>query len=379
MYSQGDLMNLKLLPLLSILLTPIIAACTPEQINEAIEACKGDPACFEIVDEAIEEELAARGITGGRMTNIEMEKVSTFLQSFTLGNNENQFNFYKSNVIQRKSFALNYEGPVQSFIDNLNNLENDFYINDSKVIPSLDIFNLPLINPENKQFFYQGSGLTQVKYVLYKTGADVFVYEVYGDEEYIFSLHLGLESMFFRDNRYISPISMFKFYESNYSWDSILNNQPIILKFEWGDVNFFRTENEFGHFITQKVLHPAYPTSGVRPKSYNSTFVSFNTNDTFSISINFIYDGIEFRFHLEFFHHQYSPHSFYTPIKVGSMVYEINEETWAQQRTIQEWIDWSKSQSLIHSEFVNYDNASLMNDIAFTYSSFLNDILTFDY
>jgi hypothetical protein len=67
---------------LALLTVTLLVGCTPEQIDSAIRACQEDPACYVIIDDAIEDELSSRGITGGTMTNLELESVYEFFDEF---------------------------------------------------------------------------------------------------------------------------------------------------------------------------------------------------------------------------------------------------------------------------------------------------------
>jgi hypothetical protein len=212
---------------ISLVLAPLIASCTPDQINSAIEACKGDPACYEIIDTAIEEELASRGITGGKMTNVELNEATYFLETYLIGIEPHNINNYKLSQIIRKNFLLGSPPENQIILSSIDALVNDFYGSASyRILPNLQIFNLANLNTEDKQLFYSGTSFNRTKHMIYKTGEDVYSYEVYGDEAYIFSLQLELDSLFFRDKRYISPHAMYEYFES-YSWDSIFNDGPV--------------------------------------------------------------------------------------------------------------------------------------------------------
>ena len=75
-YIEGD-DSMKRLQLICLVIAAVftITGCTNEQLQEAIEQCKGDEECYLIIDDAITEELSARGISGGVMTNVELEQV----------------------------------------------------------------------------------------------------------------------------------------------------------------------------------------------------------------------------------------------------------------------------------------------------------------
>ena len=367
-------MNIKLLPLI-ILLTPIIAACTPGQINEAIEACKGDPACFEIVDSAIEEELAARGITGGKMTNVEMNDVKNFLEGFTLGLGENQFNYDKSNSIYQKNY---YTGNLEEYTVLLNSMENlmdDFYDrNNTQLVPNLNVFNLDLVNPDFLQLFNTGTGFNRVKHLMYKVGNDVFNYEIYGEQDYIFNIHLELESIFFRDKRYISPVAIYDYFNENYSWTSVFNPNPLILEESHYRSAFFLKETDQGIYLTQNGIFYYMkddPLYALDVPMLSKLFISNNQGTQYEIGIGFSggYDNwniiLSFRI--------YGMDTDYITTKVlANISYKLDESMIGKDLVLQDWFNYALDNNPLDSELLSYTKASLLTEFS---SIFSDDLL----
>lgn len=72
----------RVLVITTLLFVLILAACTPQEISDAIEDCQNDPDCNDVVDSAISDELESRGITGGLMTEQEIIDVQEVLSSY---------------------------------------------------------------------------------------------------------------------------------------------------------------------------------------------------------------------------------------------------------------------------------------------------------
>lgn len=172
----------------AILTLPVIASCTPEQLNSAIEACKGDPECYQIVDDAIESELESRGITGGLMTNIELENLFIMLEK------------YKDDVVDEQIFEV-IEISISSSMEGGNETQEKSELLDeiselrsnSQIIKQhQEHFNFREINQEEKQLVIKNN----IKYVVYKTSASTFTYEVFADQKITFNLDTDLDALY---------------------------------------------------------------------------------------------------------------------------------------------------------------------------------------
>lgn len=199
-----------------------LASCTNDQINGAIEACKGDPECYLIIDEAIEEELESRGINGGAMTNIELEKVIEILadQIYPIYSPRDEIVFL--NALNTGGFLNEFtDGGEPEFIvsNGLRFTLNDVYsqwIMRREGVPSIGSgenlnYYLNLVDKldEPKQLFvYENE-----KYILYKVGANRFIYEVSGqNENHNFLIDLDLNTVY-RNN--LRLFNIFTFFNDN--------------------------------------------------------------------------------------------------------------------------------------------------------------------
>lgn len=173
--------NKSLLILLSI---GFASACTPEQMQSAISECNNNPECSIIVDNAIDAELAERGISGGKMTIAEMEKVYTMLEVYRDESTQHFFNILEkdSNFSGMMQMILAQFSSDSQYQQDINTLTSTEYLNMSNNL------NIKALNTENKQLF-TNSGK---KYILYKTGYNRFVYEVYSDviDSYVIDVDL---------------------------------------------------------------------------------------------------------------------------------------------------------------------------------------------
>jgi hypothetical protein len=371
-------MNFKIASVFSLMLIPIIASCTPGQINEAIEACKGDPACFEIVDEAIEEELGARGITGGRMTNIEMNRVSEFLETFTIGDGDNQLNARMIQTIEEKNYYLKAPSSLAPIMTSLENLMNDFYnMNNTQLIPSLESFDIPLINEDTTQLFYTGTGFDRVKHLLYKTGDDVFTYEIYGEEAYIFNIQLELDSLFFRDKRYISPLSIYQYFEENYPWDSIFMNNQVTISTEWFTSTYVRTEVEDGVFLQETGFNNYYDI--INPL-INLSFTENSSGIIYRIGIGSGGDAYSFATRITL--------SIATPLQLNGLnteysynvlAVEVEETMIGASLVVDDWLAYALvSDYDQRSQLGSYTQASMVNTFKTIFANYLDQPFVLD-
>lgn len=256
---------------------PLVSACTPNQINSAIEACKGDPSCYEIIDEAIEEELTARGITGGKMTNFELLEVASFLNEFSFGSKEGQLNTYIVNYIFWATYILDNGGYEKwnSFarsLDFLNNLNTSFKNHRFFDLESTGLLDKQLI------YFEESPGLLY-KILIYKSGLDVFKYELYLDQPLVFTIDLKLKSIFYSDQRYSSPLNYYNSMKDNTPLSTLINDELIIQNSEKNE-KIRIIENEFGFYV---LMNSKYLNSNVIETNYCFYF-PINQNYHFGIS-----------------------------------------------------------------------------------------------
>ncbi|QMS85133.1 hypothetical protein [Candidatus Xianfuyuplasma coldseepsis] len=158
----------------------LLSSCSNDQIKDAIDQCKGDPECYVIIDEAIEEELALRGITGGTMTSIEMQEIMDFLGSYIQGNS------VMSNELV--PYALE-RIPNIHLIVNLEVFQSNEYHALSEYAKYLD---LATLNQDFKQYFI----VDDERFIIYKTGVDQYLYEINTDQKLTFTIDLGLQKLY---------------------------------------------------------------------------------------------------------------------------------------------------------------------------------------
>jgi hypothetical protein len=193
-------MNKRLAFSLALMTITLLASCTPEQIDSAIRACQEDPACYVIIDDAIDDELSSRGITGGTMTNLELESVYEFFDEFLLT---------ESGLVTPGLIALlaGYGYPD----NDLYYVQRMLYHDDSTGLPN-DLFDFESFNPDFKQrVIFQGD-----KYLIYKVGNQQFRFEAYRSRSYILTIDLELEAFYWNDVKFITPSLMLNRLENNY-------------------------------------------------------------------------------------------------------------------------------------------------------------------
>jgi hypothetical protein len=375
-------MKLSLFLLLTSITFPLVSSCTPDQINSAIEACKGDPACYEIIDDAIEEELATRGITGGRMTNVEYERVKFFLETYTIGFEEHQYNFFKMTEIGQKSYYLDQHITYASIMASMDLLANDFYYDygnaSNRLIPNLDIFALDIVNPNQKQLFYTGANFDRVKHVLFKTGSDTYSYEIFGENSYVFSIDLELESIFFRDKRYISPHSIYLFFKEELNWEDLFQTPPTLIN-EYFQQESKRFENDKGYFIER--MGTNYSNDGI-DGVYGRREVPFFSIEYYSVKENinlYISSGAAnsengFNHYLTLSINEYKGDSLFQPSKKANLTMTMSNDHLNQEKALSYWIELLKEEPIFFSEYLGYTKAQVFSIFESSFSVLLNNL-----
>lgn len=325
----------------TVILIPIISSCSNEQINSAIEACKGDPTCYQIIDEAIVSELEARGITGGLMTNIEMNTLTSFLLGYTLGPSENQVTRNKIEEVFSKSFYMGFRDQNESVLLSLEDVLNDFMgMNNEILIPSTKIFDLEVINPDTKQLFYTGEAFNRTKHVIYKTGDGVYKYEVFGEEEFEFTIQVELNSIFFRNKRYISPKILVEHF-SQYSWDSILNS--IDNKVQNDSIEYYISNSSltqgYVQYINGKYFYEPETEFQLDVPFFNYTYREYNSSLVCILGYEFSgnYDNFVQFVNISLF--EYNPYSWNDYTYYFAYSYEVQSIHLEVTKTLFEWLE----------------------------------------
>lgn len=346
------------------------------------EACYGELVCYLIDDPSIVSELSSRNISGGQMTNVEMEKLKFFLETFTVGSKAHQFNILKLNEINLKQYYLNFPPETDEIRQNLENLVNDFYnVNQPSPFPNLSVFDLNTTNPQGNQLFYLGSGFDLEKHIIYKVSSDVFKYEIYSTQQYVFNIQLELNTIYFGDKSYISPKVIYDYFVENYPFENVFNTSPFLYENESTmiTVNFFETNQ--GFFIAQRGFyyymkgHPIYelevPFFSIQHNPNNST-------KTYSIGAGFNggYETFSPSLNLNVYNYGYT--SLVLPISGGSISYRINQEMLGQDFTLQNWLDWAKDESIFHSDLIDQTVADTYLELEEIFQFLLDDTFTLD-
>jgi transcriptional regulator with XRE-family HTH domain len=321
------------------------------------EACYGELVCYLIDDPSIVSELSSRNISGGLMTNVEMEKLKFFLETYTLGSEAHQFNYKKLSEINLKQYYMNFPSETVEIHANLESLVNDFHNpNLHSPFPNLAVFNLDITNPFDNQLFYMGSGFNLEKHIIYKVSADVFKYEIYSTQQYIFNIQLELNTIYFADKSYVSPKVIYDYFAENYPFESVFETTPFQYENESTVMNVNYLENNDGLYIMQSGFyyymkdHPIYelmvPFFSIQhyPNHSSKTyFISAGHNggyEDFSASVSF---GVN----------DYGLTSLVSPISGGSISYRLNEDRLGESLTLQEWLDWTATQTIFHTDLNN--------------------------
>jgi len=163
------------------------------------DACYGEENCFVINDPSIVSELQTRNISGGLMTNVEIDLVYDHLEQFLL-NEETDIN---QGLVAMLSM-LGYSEPELYYPQRM------LYHEDPGGLPN-SIFNLRGINEENLQYFIHQSD----KYILYKIGPGRFRYEVYANYSYNLTIDLSMNAFYWNDVKFIPPLNVLQRFKNN--------------------------------------------------------------------------------------------------------------------------------------------------------------------
>jgi|GEM_PF-2522068 len=156
------------------------------------EACYGEQVCYLIEDPSIVNELSSRNITGGLMTNVEMDLLAEFLMSYR----EPDIDPISNTLLKASHFA--YYGKEKSFPEGDRlvdwNTIYQFLLNYDPNSWWNTYLDIREINPEIKQLFYVEE--TNSKIVIYKTALNTFKYEVWGEQIDILSVDLNINRLY---------------------------------------------------------------------------------------------------------------------------------------------------------------------------------------
>lgn len=169
-------------------------------VESVIDQCNNDPACTIVIDNAIDEELEERGITGGKMTLLELEQVEDFLLNYLPSNLPLSLN---NTEILAMRFWLNFSNGQGIIHDGI--VYDPSGILDYIISFQIDLFkstylNLKDINTENKQLITFVNEFNQnIKLVIFKTGLNSFNYEIWHNRIDTYKIDLEMQSLYFND------------------------------------------------------------------------------------------------------------------------------------------------------------------------------------
>jgi transcriptional regulator with XRE-family HTH domain len=346
------------------------------------EACYGELVCYLIEDPSIASELSSRNISGGLMTNVEMDKLKTFLETYTPGSEAHRFNYQKMQEIFTKNYYLNFPSENVEIITNLEGLVNDFYNpNQPSPFPNLTVFNLDLTNPETNQLFYTGSGFNLEKHVIYKVSSDVFKYEIYSTQEYVFNIQLELNTIYFGEKSYISPMVIYDYFLDNYPFENIFNPNPLLFQNDSSHMEVDLIQTIDGNYLFQKGVY--YYMKGNPLYELDVPFMSINFSPKYSSKIYYISAGYNggygaFKPYFNFWIYDYGFTNLLQPLSGNSLSYTLNEEIIGQPLNLQDWFDWSNSREVDSSQLDGMTSEELRAEILEIFNLFLNDSFTLD-
>jgi transcriptional regulator with XRE-family HTH domain len=155
----------------------------------AIDACYGQIECYLINDPEASVELASKNIAGGLMTNVELTMVYEFLESYIWKQEDELQNINYRYVVETYLSYFNYD---RSLYDDETYYQFMKYFTDDEMKQANHFLRFQTINQDNKQMVV----LDGVKHILYKTGFEQFIYEVYADAIYRFTIDLKIEALY---------------------------------------------------------------------------------------------------------------------------------------------------------------------------------------
>jgi transcriptional regulator with XRE-family HTH domain len=167
--------------------------------NLAIDACYGETNCYLIQDTELISELSSRQISGGLMTNIELEKVYDFLDDYRWVDEERLQTYANRAMIETYLYYFNHDYKTYD-TDQYYQFIGYFVNEDAH--KAQDYLNFETINIDQKQYFVH----EDIKYVLYKTGFESFVFEVFADSYLKYVLDINFDALYFGEQKMIKGL-----------------------------------------------------------------------------------------------------------------------------------------------------------------------------
>ncbi len=188
-----------------------------------IDSCYGQADCTLINDPSIVNELNERNISGGLMTNVELDMVYSFLDAYVWKDYETLSTVNQKIFFEAYLYAFNQNSQFSQALT----LSMMQYFLEPEMKKIHDYLNFESINLDNKQYLIQNG----VKFVLYKTGQETFSYEIYDQvKRYVFTIDLSIQSLYLDSIRLLPDIEatikqllntpVQGDHESTYTWSS---------------------------------------------------------------------------------------------------------------------------------------------------------------
>jgi transcriptional regulator with XRE-family HTH domain len=198
-----------------------------QQTGLFIDACYGQQNCYLINDPALVSELESRNISGGLMTNVEMEYVYTHLENYLI-DERTSMNQGLVGLLD----SLNYPEPEMYYVLRM------LYHNDPNGLPNY-LFDLRSLNVDSGQYLL----INNTKYIIYKIGPNRFKYEIYASRSYTLTIDLGMNAFYWNDFKFSPPLQII---------DNFLNNSyPTHLAKLYDYDDFYLFEGLYTQYIDE--------------------------------------------------------------------------------------------------------------------------------
>lgn len=165
-----------------------------------LESCYGQEDCEFIDDPSIVNELTERSITGGIMTNVELNLVYALMDQYVWRANETTNTIPRKQYVEKVLDSMNFDFGVHASA--LHDAMYQYFLSE-RVIKTYEYLDFASVNEENKQLIIRNN----IKYVMYKTGDDTFSYEVFDPSfVYRYDIDLSLETIYGGDQALVKQV-----------------------------------------------------------------------------------------------------------------------------------------------------------------------------
>ena len=165
-----------------------------------IASCYGEEDCEYINDPSIINELTERSITGGLMTNVELNLVHDLMSEFAWVEQETLNVLSNKQYVERVLDTINID--YEFFPVSIHDAMYQYFLN-QQTIATYEYLDFASINTEDKQLIIQNN----TKYVLYKSGEAMFSYEVFDPQfVYRYVIDLSLGAIYAQDIRLVEAV-----------------------------------------------------------------------------------------------------------------------------------------------------------------------------